>query len=83
MVKLIGCTKGGTAQSVIGRKKRQAGPEPSFCDTCETPAAVDAEHKFLYFYMSTSQESRLQIGHQFSDLIKDCLFRGRDCMDQG
>ena len=44
-----------------------------------TPALVDAENLFLYYYMSMDAPDRMLIGHQFNDTIKACSFRGKDC----
>ena len=44
-----------------------------------TPALVDAENLFLYYYMSMDAPDRMMIGHQFNDTIKACSFRGKDC----
>ena len=44
-----------------------------------TPESVDAENLFLYYYMDMDAPDREKIGHQLTDLIKACSFRGRDC----
>ena len=44
-----------------------------------TPESVDAENLFLYYYMNMDEPDRKKIGHQLTDLIKACSFRGKDC----
>ena len=44
-----------------------------------TPESVDAENLFLYYYMDMDEPDREKIGHQLTDLIKACSFRGKDC----
>ena len=44
-----------------------------------TPESVDAENLFLYYYMNMDEPDREKIGHQLTDLIKACSFRGKDC----
>ena len=66
-----------------GRKKRslERNAEKAFCDTCSVPSYLDTEYAFLEKYMALSKEDRVAIGHNFTDLIKECTFRGRDCLD--
>ena len=45
----------------------------------EAPESVDAENLFLYYYMDMDEPDREKIGHQLTDLIKACSFRGKDC----
>ena len=44
-----------------------------------TPESVDSENLFLYYYMEMDAPDRKKIGHQLTDLIKACSFRGKDC----
>ena len=44
-----------------------------------TSESVDSESLFLYYYMNMDEPDRMKIGHQLSDLIKACSFRGKDC----
>ena len=48
-------------------------------DLGATPESVDAENLFLYYYMDMDETDRMKIGHQLTDLVKACSFRGRDC----
>ena len=43
------------------------------------PESVDAESLFLYYYMDMDAADRMKIGHQLTDLVKACSFRGKDC----
>ena len=49
-------------------------------DDDDVPNIVDRQNKFLYYYMNFPEKVRLTIGHQFSDMIKFCTFKGRDCL---
>ena len=49
-------------------------------DDDNVPNIVDRQNKFLYYYMNFPEKVRLTIGHQFSDMIKFCTFKGRDCL---
>ena len=54
--------------------------QKGFCSTCEVPKSLGDEFNFLGTYMSLPMEERSKIGHMFKDLIKECTFRGRDCL---
>ena len=43
------------------------------------PASIDKENIFLFFYMNTAEKTRLSIGHQLSDMVANCTFKGKDC----
>ena len=43
------------------------------------PASIDKENRFLFFYMNTAEKTRLSIGHQLSDMVASCTFKGKDC----
>lgn len=48
-------------------------------DEDDIPGTVLSEYTFLDSYMSLDEPVRIQIGHQFSDLIVSCTFGGKDC----
>ena len=58
------------------------GPNGGFCESCSVPALLDTEYQFLQVYMSLEEKERFKIGHNFSDLVKSCTFRGRDCKEE-
>ena len=45
----------------------------------DVPENIDAENRFLYFYMNIAETVRLSIGHQFSDMVSFCTFKGKAC----
>ena len=47
----------------------------------EQTEAAAAEAEFLSQYMGLSENVRQMIGHDFSDFIKSCTFRGSTCLD--
>ena len=46
----------------------------------QTPE-VAKEYDFMMYYMILPLALRAAIGHQFSDLVKGCTFRGIDCLN--
>ena len=78
-------------EKVSGRRKRQVmqnGPQvgPNGEGPPQQGGAVPnyltTEYRFIGQYMNVSEEERKKIGHQLSDLIKSCTFRGRDCLKE-
>ena len=53
-----------------------------FWDNQPPPEDVEKEWSFVQEYMSLDEEIRKMIGHSFTDLIKSCLFRGVDCLNE-
>ena len=43
---------------------------------------VYRDYNFMMYYMELPMEIRANIGHQFSDFIKGCTFRGTNCLNQ-
>ena len=70
-----------------GRRKRAASAAaPSSDQTTEVrigemPDFLSAEYEFLEVYMALNESLRHKIGHQFDGFIKECTFRGMDCLD--
>ena len=78
-------------EKVSGRKKRQVMQNGSQMGSNgevppqqggAVPDYLTTEYRFIGQYMNVSEEERKKIGHQFSDLIKSCTFRGRDCLKE-
>ena len=42
-------------------------------------AVFRADQEFLLTFLQLSREEQFLIGHQFTDMIKSCTFRGVDC----
>ena len=57
------------------------GGEPPPDNYGEQTEAAAAEAEFLSQYMGLSENVRQKIGHDFSDFIKSCTFRGSTCLD--
>ena len=69
-----------------GRRKRAASAAPSSDQTTEVrigemPDFLSAEYEFLEVYMALNESLRHKIGHQFDGFIKECTFRGMDCLN--
>ena len=47
------------------------------------PSSVDTQYKFLHIYMDIAERVRLNIGHDFTDMIKFCTFKGKNCLSRG
>ena len=45
----------------------------------DVPYTVEMKYQFLYYYMNIAEKYRLSAGHDFSDMIKFCSFKGKDC----
>ena len=45
----------------------------------DVPNAVERENIFLYLYMDIEERTRISIGHQFTDMVRSCTFKGKDC----
>ena len=43
---------------------------------------VSMDYDFMMYYMALPSKIRGTIGHQFSDFIKGCTFRGTNCLNQ-
>ena len=54
---------------------------PNAGDYGEQTGAVKDEALFLAQFMGLSEHVRKLIGHDFSDFIKMCTFRGASCLD--
>ena len=48
----------------------------------QQPADVALEWKFLQKFMSLNETLRQIIGHQFTDFVKECTFRGETCLNE-
>ena len=46
------------------------------------PNSLKTDFEFLEKYMSIRKKERITIGHGFSDMVKECTFRGRDCLEE-
>ena len=68
-----------------GRRKRAAAPSSADQTTevriGEMPDFLSAEYEFLEVYMALNESLRHKIGHQFDGFIKECTFRGMDCLN--
>ena len=76
------------------RRKRQAGLPPHLQQQddnhwqdqqhleFEQPADVALEWQFLQKFMSLNDTLRQIIGHQFTDFVKECTFRGETCLNE-
>ena len=51
----------------------------SFQDVNQS-AVFRADQEFLLTFLQLSREEQFLVGHQFSDLVKSCTFRGVDCL---
>ena len=51
----------------------------SFQDVNQS-AVFRADQEFLRTFLQLSREEKFLVGHQFSDLVKSCTFRGVDCL---
>ena len=65
-----------------GRKKRAAG-QPNSNDQSQPPegsisANTEAEKEFLKQYMTLPSSIRMEIGHNFTNFIQECTYKGRD-----
>ena len=69
-------------QTQEGDPSQVPGPNGGFCETCSVPELLDTEYQFLQLYMYLEEKERFKIGHNFSDLVKSCTFRGRDCKEE-
>ena len=47
------------------------------------PSSVDTENGFLHIYMNIAERIRLIIGHDLTDMIKFCTFKGKNCLYKG
>ena len=45
------------------------------------PTLLKAQYQFLALYMGLNERTRVAIGHQFDDFIKECTFLGSDCLN--
>ena len=87
MLQIIACTEN---QNFARKNKPKVDAAPAvdsddgngFCSSCSVPQSVEGEYKFLKYFMSVPESVRKQIGHQFEPFIKECTFRGRDCLDE-
>ena len=52
---------------------------PARIENENVPASIDKENIFLFFYMNTAVKTRVSIGHQLSDMLASCTFKGKDC----
>ena len=43
---------------------------------------VSMDYNYMMYYMQLPTFIRARIGHQFSDFIKGCTFRQKDCLDE-
>ena len=70
-----------------GRKKRstsnEINPEDREKEDWEDQGDMDASQEiinaFLGKYMTLPRAIRLSIGHNFTQMVKSCTFRGRSC----
>ena len=71
-----------------GRKKRSTSneitnPEDREKEDWEDQGDMDASqeviNEFLGKYMTLPRAIRLSIGHNFTQMVKSCTFRGRNC----
>ena len=69
-------------------RKRQTPPSggpdgrpPSNDDLGAQPESQKKANQFLSKYMTLDYPQRQYIGHNFSDMIQACTFRGRDCLE--
>ena len=46
-----------------------------------TLSPLQREYIFLQNYMSLKESVRISIGHDFSSFIKNCTFRGKNCLN--
>ena len=53
--------------------------EKSWEDQGEMDASQEILNEFLGKYMTLPRAIRLSIGHNFTQMVKSCTFRGRDC----
>ena len=51
-------------------------------DDHDVPNIVDRHNRFIFYYMNIAEKVRLSVGHQFSDMVKFCTFKGKDCLDE-
>ena len=54
-------------------------PPPN--DYGQQTAAAQDEAEFLMQYMGLSEHVRKLIGHNFTDFVKSCTFRGSTCLE--
>ena len=82
----IACKEIKEANSTTKKRKKRAAlttnDEKGFCDTCSMPNSLKTDFEFLEKYMSIRKKERITIGHGFSDMVKECTFRGRDCLEE-
>ena len=55
--------------------------EPPPNDYGQQTAAAQDEAEFLMQYMGLTEYVRKLIGHNFTDFVKSCTFRGSTCLD--
>ena len=53
--------------------------EKSWEDQGEMDASQEILNEFLGKYMTLPRAIRLSIGHNFTQMVKSCTFRGRSC----
>jgi hypothetical protein len=57
------------------------GP-PDLASMGDQPETARVENEFLRKFMSLDTAQRILIGHNFTDFVQSCTFRGRDCIDE-
>ena len=67
------CDATGPSASTITASTNEMGGKPP---------TVEAEQRFLFYFMSLNEDIRKTIGHDFTTFIKSCTFGGYDCLSE-
>ena len=62
---------------------KAASESPEAEDYGKQTEDVEAENQFLITFMGLSGLIRKMVGHSFETFIKECTFRGANCLNAG
>ena len=68
-------------RSPSGGPAGQGQPQPQPDGLGDMPGLLKAQYEFLALYMGLNERTRVAIGHQLGDFIKECTFLGSDCLN--
>ena len=71
--------RGGGGGNKEKEEKKEAGGEEEVQSRGAQPSSVAEEMEFVRLFMTLNEDERSLIGHNITQFIKACTFRGRSC----